>query len=432
MPDDQEYYNIWSGANLLDSLVLIITILLMFVFLIVRILVPFSVTEAVVWLFIVETYVLGFGIIRLKMRSKHRQAVEGIKFLYVGIWRDYTYYERKLIGVLQWYKIDIDWTDEMLNEVFASTHFKSIKKEIENWAKAEIMHHPEMMPETFLEYQETEEVNNPIVVTNSEERAIASVDKAVPYKNFKFEDITEDLKEKLKSYNIYVGITSEPHKYDDQVVEFDRVCLITDTDIDQSLRCKPSFAVHEGYPVDIEQCECAFSQLGVILPEIPVFLLTWSENMTKKILEPALEANSINYIQIKVLEKFVYTLRAFGQQAAMAITQEKTKSDMFYDAWDDLLQSIEELNLHKELGSRGIDQLKTKEETDKLEKYKTIAYLLIVITGFLIFILITFFITITQVQPANGEQEANGESEKSAFVLLQIINLMVNLLRIKK
>lgn len=417
MASDQEYYNIWSGANLLDSLVLLITIGLMFIFLIIRILVPFTLIEAVVWSFIVETYVLGFGIIRLKMRVKHKQAVEGIKFLYIGIWRDYTYYERKLIGITQWYKVDIDWSDEMLNEVFESTHFKSIKKEIENWAKAEITHHPEMMPDDFINFQETENSPNTteLIVSDSEHRAIASVDKAVPYKYFDFADITTDLKKRLQKYNIYIGITSEPHKYSDQEVEFDRICLLTDTDIDQSLRCKPSFAVHEGYPVDIEQCECAVSQLGIILPEIPVYMLTWSENMTKKILEPALQASSINYIEMKVLEKFIYTLRAFSQQAAMAITQEQTKSNMFYDAWDDLLQEIEELNLHKELGSRGIDQLKTKEETHKLEKYRIMAYVLMAITGFLIFILIVFFASVTQPEP---------KSKDSASLILPVINLL--------
>ena len=52
------------------------------------------------------------------------------------------HYERKLLGVKQWYKIKIEWTDEMLKELFEDSIFKSLKNEIENWQKLKSFHNP--------------------------------------------------------------------------------------------------------------------------------------------------------------------------------------------------------------------------------------------------------------------------------------------------
>jgi hypothetical protein len=168
--------------------------------------------------------------------------------------------------------------------------------------------------------------------------------------------------------------------------------LVTDTDIEQSLKTRSSSAIHEGYPVDIDQVECAFDQLGWILPEIPVVLLAWSENITKKILEPTLEAQSITYIEVKVLEKFIYTLRAFSQQAAMALKQEETKSNMYYDAWDDMIQEIENMNINAILGSKDINQIKMEKENKKNAKYKMLSFVLLAVIVVILFVVILFFI----------------------------------------
>jgi len=322
------------------------------------------------------------------MREKHRKITRGVKFYYVGIWRDFTHYERKLLGIKQWYQITIDWTDAMLNELFDSNYFKSMKEEIQNWQKLEQYQRPEAIPKEYYEVDE----NSPDI----------EVLKSLPYTSFKIDDITKDIKEDLKKYKIHIGILYEPESYEDTDIEFDRICLMTDTDIEKSLATKQSFALHEGYPVEIDQCECAFAQLGFILPEIPTFLLTWSENITKKVLESALDTRSVHYIELKVLEKFVYTLRAFAQQAAMSIEQERTKSNMYFDAWDDILQEIEEIDIRKVLGSKELQVAKLEAEAQKYEKSKMLNYAMIAIVVILLFIIIFVLATIGGKPPSNG------------------------------
>jgi len=370
---EEEYYDIWSGANLIDTIFMLLTIVMMFAFFFIRMIFPLTSTEIIVWAFTIESYALGFVILRTRLREKHRKAVRGIKFCYTGIWRDFMYYERKLLGIKQWYKIEIDWTDEMLKELFKDNIFQSLQGEIENWQKLESFHSPRSMPSNV--YGEDEDESKRII-------------EQLPFKSFIMKNITEETKEELAKYNIYIGILYEPETYKDSEIAFDRICLLTETDITKSLECKPSTAMHDGYPVDIDQVECAFTQLGWVLPEIPTFILSWSENMTKKILEPSLEAQSIVYIQMKVLEKFVYTLRAFSQQAVMTIKQEETKSDMYYDAWDDMIQEIEGMNINAILGSKDIQQIKLEEEVKKGSKYKVLSYALIGIIVLIVFIMI--------------------------------------------
>ncbi len=372
MSSEDEYYDIWSGANLIDTIFMLLTIVLMFAFFFLRMIFPLTANEGIIWAFVIESYALGFVILRTRLREKHRKAVRSIKFCYAGIWRDFTYYERKLLGMKQWYKIEIDWTDEMLDELFKDNIFQSLQSEIENWQKLDSFHNPKSMPSNV--YGEDEDEAKRII-------------EQVPFKSFNIGDITDETREELRKYNIYIGILYEPETYKDSEIAFDRICLLTETDITKSLECKPSTAMHNGYPVDIDQVECAFNQLGWILPEIPTYILAWSENITKKILEPSLEAQSIIYIQMKVLEKFVYTLRAFSQQAVMTIKQEQTKSDMYYDVWDDLIQEIENMNINAILGSKDIQRIKLEEEVKKGSKYKMLSYVLIGVIAIIVFIM---------------------------------------------
>jgi len=133
----EEYQNIWSGANLIDTMVLMIAIIIMVVFMFLRMVIPLTWTEGIIWSFIIETYIFGFALLRYKLREKHRTATRNIKFLWAGIWRDLTHYERLLLGIKQWYKVEIDWTDKMIIELFDSMYFNSMKEEIINWQKIE-------------------------------------------------------------------------------------------------------------------------------------------------------------------------------------------------------------------------------------------------------------------------------------------------------
>jgi len=343
----------------------------MFIFFFVRMVIPFSMGEGTAWVFVVETYVLGFVILRNRLREKHRKAVRSVKFCYAGIWRDFVYYEKLLLGVKQWYEIDIEWTDQMLDELFNSNYFIQLKEEIENWHKMDALQRPSSLPKGKYDEGIEDEVSKELISN-------------LPFASFNIDLITEDVREKLKNLKVHIGVLSESAKYKDSDMEFDRICLLTETDIEKSLKCKPSFAIHEGYPVEIDQVECAFAQLGWMLPEIPVFYLTWTENISKTILEPALDSLSIVYIEMKVLEKFVYTLRAFSQQAAMALKQEETKSNMYYDAWDDIIQELEVINIKDVLASDDLGKLHLEEEAKKAGKFKYLAY------GLGVFVIILF------------------------------------------
>jgi Ca2+/Na+ antiporter len=394
--ENEEYYDIWSGANLIDTVFMLLTIGIMFAFFILRMIYPLTNVEMIIWAFVIESYILGFIILRSRLREKHRKAVRGVKFCYAGWWRDFAHYEKKLLGVTQWYQIDIDWTDEMLKELFEDNLFKNLKDEIENWQKLENFHRPMSLPSKLYSEEDDEDIAKKLI-------------EKMPFKNFKLDEIENIVKEALKKYKIYIGVLYEPESFDDSDIVFDRLCLVTDTDIEQSLKTRSSSAIHEGYPVDIDQVECAFDQLGWILPEIPVVLLAWSENITKKILEPTLEAQSITYIELKVLEKFIYTLRAFSQQAAMALKQEETKSNMYYDAWDDMIQEIENMNINAILGSKDINQIKMEKENKKNAKYKTLSFVLLAVITVIVFIVILFMVmsgistpTVVEVPESSG------------------------------
>lgn len=357
------------------------TMIMMFIFFFLRMAIELSVAEVLIWIFVVETYGFGFLLTRNHLREKHRKVTRGVTFCYAGIWRDYTYYEKKLLGVKQWYEIGIDWSDKMLNELFESNYFKSLQAEIISWQQSEDFQRPEAIPKDFLKI--------------TDETTDLEIMERLPYKNFKFSDISDQVKEELKKFKIHIGILYEKDSYKDKKIEFDRICLLTDTDIEKSLKTKKSFAIHEGYPVDIDQVECAFSQVGELLPEIPVFILTWSENMTKKVIQSGLDAQAINYIKMKVLEKFVYTLRAFSQTAAMTIKQEQTKANMFYNAWDAIVQEMELIDIQAILGSKTLKEKALEEKVGKYERLRSMICGLVILVIVLIFFIVVMVLSMT-------------------------------------
>lgn len=357
------------------------TMIMMFVFFFLRMVIELSIAEVLVWIFVLETYGFGFLLIRNHLREKHRKVTRGVTFCYAGIWRDYTYYEKKLLGIKQWYEIDIDWTDEMLNELFDSNYFKSLQAEIISWQQSEDFQRPEAIPKEYLNI--------------TKETTDLEIMERLPYKNFKFSDITDQVKEELKKFKVHIGVLYEKDKYKDKKIGFDRICLLTDTDIEKSLKAKKSFAIHEGYPVDIDQVECAFSQIGELLPEIPAFMLTWSENMTRKVIQSGLNAQAINYIKMKVLEKFVYTLRAFSQTAAMTIKQEQTKSNMFYNAWDNIVQEMELIDVNAILGSKTLKEKALEEKVGKYERLKSMVCGLVILIIVLVFFIVVMVISMS-------------------------------------
>ncbi len=383
----EEYYDIWSGANLIDTLFMMSTIILLFVFFFIRMVIPLETMELIIWLFIAETYVLGFVILRYKLRTGHDDAVRNVDFMDAGIWRDFTYYERKLLGVRHWYTIEVDWSDAMLKELFKDKYFVQLKQEIQNKEMMENYHHPLSLPEEIFGGD----------LKNSDGELYDDVSKKmleqIKYKNFDLEEVTDEVKEKIKDYKIHIGVLFEPTKYKDSELYFDRICLLTSHDIKEVLETKPINGTHQGFPVKIDAVECSLSQIGYILPEIPTYYLNWSEKITKKVLEPALDMMSITYMEMKVLEKFVYTLRSFTQQAAMAIRQEQVKADMYYDAWDDILQEMEDIQITKILGTKDPNAARYEEQAQKAQQYKIVTYILIVIIGILSFVSIAMYVT---------------------------------------
>ena len=103
----------------------------------------------------------------------------------------------------QWYKIEIDWTDEMLDELFKDNIFQSLQSEIENWQKLDSFHNPKSMPSNV--YGEDEDEAKRII-------------EQVPFKSFNIGDITDETREELRKYNIYIGILYEPETYKDSEI----------------------------------------------------------------------------------------------------------------------------------------------------------------------------------------------------------------------
>ncbi|MFW5890684.1 MAG: hypothetical protein ACOCUI_00520, partial [bacterium] len=186
----------------------------------------------------------------------------------------------------------------------------------------------------------------------------------------------------------------EGEHYEDQETgqDFDKLIIVMKGKWERLLETRMGLGFHENFPVSMEEVECSFIHIGWAMPNIPILILTWTENMKENQLNETLNAANINYIEMQVLRRIVTNWRSFSKKAELEIQQYIAINEMLSRAYDELRQRIQLFPVEKLRGHTDIvvDDARSKTETAKL--YIKIIKILLIVIGIIVALWVTFTI----------------------------------------
>lgn len=143
------------------------------------------------------------------------------------------------------------------------------------------------------------------------------------------------------------------------------------------------------YDIDIHGVKCYYICVDWELDHIPVLYLHWSENMTDKIMDESLKAQSIKYLNLKILEELLFHKAADSTQASLKIRRLEVEKEIFENELSDTIQ-----NFYADgawgFGNRSGNQKQLIEATLKAKQWKTYTALIFIVASFLL-IFVVFF-----------------------------------------
>ena len=213
----------------------------------------------------------------------------------------------------------------------------------------------------------------------------------LPFSHLNLEDIGID-REQLANMHFYIGLLYEDECREGHTIPFDRVVIAMDDTKEKLLKTDSMEAVDKSdYDIDIHGVKCYYICIDWEIDHIPFLYLHWSENMTHKIMDEAIKAQSMKYLNLKILEELLFHKAADSTQAALKIRRLETQKEVYENELSDTVQNFY-ADQQWGFGNRSGNLREITEAKLKAKQWKTYtAIILIVMSFLLIFIMFLNF-----------------------------------------
>jgi len=167
-----------------------------------------------------------------------------------------------------------------------------------------------------------------------------AMDALKPFKEFKLEWVKELDKNNLKKLQFYYLELYAEEKFEDSENGFDKLLIVTNDDLSKVLRTEPGEGEYQGWTVDLRTCRTFWILWGYVTDKMPCLYLRFSENMIEQEIDTVtqMRAVTMTYMQLKVLEKWIYHLSTIPDKLFKEITKYQERADTFEEAYSLLLQ----------------------------------------------------------------------------------------------
>ena len=161
-----------------------------------------------------------------------------------------------------------------------------------------------------------------------------------PFKDFKLEWVNELDRKLLKKLQFYYLELYSEEKFEDSENGFDKLLIVTTDDLSKVLRTEPGEGEYQGWTVDLRTCRTFWILWGYITDKMPCLYLRFSENMIEQEIDAVtqMRAIALTYMQLKVVEKWIYHLSTIPDKLVKEITKYQERADTFEEAYSLLLQ----------------------------------------------------------------------------------------------
>lgn len=214
-----------------------------------------------------------------------------------------------------------------------------------------------------------------------------------PFKDFKLEWVNEQDRNHLKKLQFYYLELYSEESFEDSDSGFDKLLIVTNDDLSKVLRTEPGEGEYQGWTVDLRTCRTFWILWGYITDKMPILYLRFSENMIEQEIDTVtqMRAIALTYMQLKVVEKWIYHLSTIPDKLVKEITKYQERADTFEEAYSLLLQqnAMDNITYSSFIRDKTVEDLRL--ENLKRKKHVQIA-MLINIMIFVSFGLILLFL----------------------------------------
>ncbi len=388
----------------------------------------FTIWEAMVLFADVALIMSLVYVIPLKKKDDAQEEARGIDFYDGPIAENKTKREPFFLGFRKHKRIYIDWTeDDSLGEMLKSATYinylrdllkekatdnffkrrKSLKEErdfiktLEEeqfGIKRDIKEDGKFDKEKVKKYTEMLELKA--------KELLDAKQKLIPYNEFEIEKITEEDKEILKDLHIYYVEMYDEERFEDEEKGWNKCLIVLPDSYEKLLKCEPNLGWYNGWQIGLNSTNVFWLKLFQVTDNMPALYLRFSDNFPEEEIDKLekLRALSLTYLQLKVLQKWVYHLATIPERISSENVRLEAKANSFRDGFSYMIQDFANDNLIFSKFVKDMVQDKLKGQVAKYKKrYQIlISVLLAVGIGAVIILIILFSTTAnTGVNPSD-------------------------------
>ena len=387
----------------------------------------FTIWEAMILFADVALVMSLVYVIPLKKKDDAQEEARGIDFYDGPIAENKTKREPFFLGFRIHKRIYIDWTeDDSLGEMLKSTTYKNYLRELlKEKATDDFFKRRKSLKEErdFIEKLEKEQFGirrdikedgkfdaekikkDTKALELKAKQLIDAKQKLIPYNEFEMEKITKEDKEILKGLYVYYVEMYDDERFEDEKKGWNKCLIVLPDSYEKLLKCEPNIGWYNGWQIGLNSTNVFWLKLFQVTDNMPALYLRFSDNFPEEEIDKLekLRALSLTYLQLKVLQKWVYHLATIPERISSENVRLEAKANSFRDGFSYMIQDFANDNL---IFSKFIkDTVQTKLRGD-IAKYKKryqilISVLLALGIGFLTILIIYFTSTMnTGINPS--------------------------------
>jgi hypothetical protein len=358
-------------------------------------------------------------VIPLKKKDDAQEEARGIDFYDGPIAENKTKREPFFLGFRSHKKIYIDWTeDDSLGEMLKSTVYKNYLRELlRDKATDAFFKRSKSLKEErdFIETLEKEQfgIKQDIkedgkfdaekIKKHTEKLELKAKElldakqQLIPYNEFEIEKITKEDKDILKDLHLYYVEMYDDERFEDEEKGWNKCLIVLPAPYEKLLKCEPNLGWYNGWQIGLNSVNVFWLKLFQVTDNMPALYLRFSDNFPEEEIDKLekLRALSLTYLQLKVLQKWVYHLATIPERIASENVRLEAKANSFREGFSYMIQDFANDNLIFSKFVKNMVQEKLKGQVAKYKKRYQIVIAIMLALGIGSVILLIIFLSTT-------------------------------------
>lgn len=218
----------------------------------------------------------------------------------------------------------------------------------------------------------------------------------IPFNEFKIKEISKEVKEKFKNLHLYYVEMYDEERFEDEEEGWNKVLIILPDVYEKVLKTEPGEGWYKGWQIGLKSCDVFWLKIFQVTDNMPALYLRFSDNMPEQEIDTFenLRAIALTYLQLKVMEKWIYHLSTIPERIKSENVRLTQKAESFREGFSYMIQDFANDNLIFSKFVKDIVQEKLKGEIEKYKRRSQIFFAVLILIAISGLISLIVFLTL--------------------------------------